>query len=499
MNASSFEFLIYGRMIVRIFCILLLLPILLVAEEAPADYSMAATDSTYADSLSEEKEFTDYLKHPLTYIVQPVLDILVYPLAAPIRYASKHDVIEKSAEALAFGENKNIFLYPTFNIKPGTKTMLGLEYRHRNMILEKDYFVANASLFVNSDLKFSVRYTKRNLFGSDFFAGGRLDWQMDRDAAYSIPRSLTLHDNDEPFVYTDSTYSAQFRVGHSLPYVRNMDVQAQVGVERNLYDYPDVKDTILRCHPIFDPNARGFYQNHYEIPLSLTLTYDNTDAPFVPTKGSRISTTWTYVNVTDYTGAHVRPGANDWNHDYQKFDFVAQHYFYLGKDNSQYGLSVKEAREFRKFYTDFSWEETLRLWRPENIQQTLLNRRVLAVQFRLRQMWEMEEGGAPFNAFLNAGGTFPLRGYTRRYTDYALKGISVEYRWPIDRLVDGVLFDEYVMYGRHWYGMDGEKLLNSWGFGIRVRKPDLYFFRIQIGFHGLHGFAAICTIAPEFQ
>ena len=110
MNASSFEFLIYGRMIVRIFCILLLLPILLVAEEAPADYSMAATDSTYADSLSEEKEFTDYLKHPLTYIVQPVLDILVYPLAAPIRYASKHDVIEKSAEALAFGENKNIFL-----------------------------------------------------------------------------------------------------------------------------------------------------------------------------------------------------------------------------------------------------------------------------------------------------------------------------------------------------------------------------------------------------
>ena len=75
----------------------------------------------------------------------------------------------------------------------------------------------------------------------------------------------------------------------------------------------------------------------------------------------------------------------------------------------------------------------------------------------------------------------------------------MEYRWPIDRLVDGVVFDEYVMYGRNWYGLDGEKLLNSWGFGIRVRKPDLYLFRVQIGFHGLNGFSVICTVAPEFQ
>ena len=153
----------------------------------------------------------------------------------------------------------------------------------------------------------------------------------------------------------------------------------------------------------------------------------------------------------------------------------------------------------RKFYTDFSWEETLRLWRPENIRNTLLNRRVLAVQFRLRQMWEMEEGGAPFTAFSTASTRYPLRGYSRVYTDYAMKGISLEYRWPIDRLVDGVIFDEYVMYGRTWHTFDSDKFLNSWGFGIRVRKPDMYFFRLQIGFHGLSGFVLICTIAPEFR
>jgi outer membrane protein assembly factor BamA len=80
-----------------------------------------------------------------------------------------------------------------------------------------------------------------------------------------------------------------------------------------------------------------------------------------------------------------------------------------------------------------------------------------------------------------------------------MKGISIEYRWPIDRLVDGVIFDEYAMYGRKWYSFDSEKIVNSWGFGVRVRKPDMYFFRVQLGFHGLDGFVFICTIAPEFR
>ena len=485
---------------VRFFLTFLLMPLLLCAEEVSNVDSLSGSSNVPDTAETDEsKSVSYYLTRPFAYVVQPLLDILVFPFSAPIRYVNKNDVIEKTVNALAFGKDKNIYLYPEFNLKPGTQTQMGLAYRHRNMIFRKDYFVANAALYVNSDLKFSLRYTKRNLFGSDFFVGGRANMVMDRDAGFAVPRSLTRFDTHEPFVYTDSSYGFQFRLGHPLVLVPNMDIQAQVGIEHRLYNYPDIKDTILVEHPLFDPSLRGFYQDHYQFPFSVSLTYDNTDAPFVPTRGFRISSTWTYTNVADYTGENVRPGANSKDHDYQSFDFVAQHYFYLGKDDSQYGLSVKEAREFRKFYTDFSWEETLRLWRPENIRRTLLNRRVLAVQFRLRQMWEMESGGAPFNAFFNAGGTFPLRGYTRRYSDYALKGISVEYRWPIDRLVDGVVFDEYVMYGRNWYGFDGEKLLNSWGFGIRVRKPDLYLFRVQIGFHGLNGFSVICTVAPEFQ
>lgn len=467
-------------------------------------FSLCASEpSVPADSAetSDKPEMTlsEYLMWPFSHVIQPALNILVFPFSAPIHYAVKNDVVETGVDAITFGKDRNIFIYPTFNLRPGATTMIGFAYRHRNMVLAKDYFVLAAGLFANSDLDFSARYTKRNVFGTEFLVGGRFDFEMDRDAGMSLPRSLTLADSDEEFSYTDSSYSAEFRVGRPLPMIPNMDFQATFGVVRKRFDIPDVGDTVLSQHPLFNPYDRGLYQRYNQFPVKLALTYDNLDAPYVPTRGSRLSVSWNYTHVGDYGGKNSSLRSNEFSHDYQALDFVAQHYFYLGKDSSKYGLSVKEARMARKFYTDFSWEETLRLWRPENIRTTLLNRRVLAVQFRLRQMWEMEKGGAPFTAFSTANTRYPLRGYSRVYTDYAMKGISLEYRWPIDRLVDGVIFDEYVMYGRTWHTFDREKLLNSWGFGVRVRKPDMYFFRLQIGFHGLSGFVLICTIAPEFR
>ena len=463
----------------------------------------AGEPSVPADSAetSDKPEMTlsEYLMWPFSHVIQPALNILVFPFSAPIHYAVKNDVVETGVDAITFGKDRNIFIYPTFNLRPGATTMIGFAYRHRNMVLAKDYFVLAAGLFANSDLDFSARYTKRNVFGTEFLVGGRFDFEMDRDAGMSLPRSLTLADSDEEFSYTDSSYSAEFRVGRPLPMIPNMDFQATFGVVRKRFDIPDVGDTVLSQHPLFNPYDRGLYQRYNQFPVKLALTYDNLDAPYVPTRGSRLSVSWNYTHVGDYGGKNSSLRSNEFSHDYQALDFVAQHYFYLGKDSSKYGLSVKEARMARKFYTDFSWEETLRLWRPENIRTTLLNRRVLAVQFRLRQMWEMEKGGAPFTAFSTANTRYPLRGYSRVYTDYAMKGISLEYRWPIDRLVDGVIFDEYVLYGRTWHTFDREKLLNSWGFGVRVRKPDMYFFRLQIGFHGLSGFVLICTIAPEFR
>jgi outer membrane protein assembly factor BamA len=124
---------------------------------------------------------------------------------------------------------------------------------------------------------------------------------------------------------------------------------------------------------------------------------------------------------------------------------------------------------------------------------------VLAFQFRFQGMWEVEKGGAPYSAFPVLSGRFPLRGYTNAWMSPFIMGLSAEYRWPVDRLVDGVVFDEYAMISdkiNHW---SKKQLYNSWGFGVRVRKPDMYLFRVQFAFHSWHGISLVLTIAPEFR
>ena len=456
--------------------------------EIRTDMSLAAG----ADYKDEKPLWLLAMIWPFNHIVQPLFDAAVFPFAGPIHYAVKYKVMETAVDMFAFGKEKNIFIYPTMNLKPGASTLLGFAYRHRNMLQEKDYYYLSGNYYANGDWSMNTRYTKRNFLGTDLFVGGRFAYWQDRNASCVLPGG------QKSFVYTDSSLSSFFRAGHPLPQIPNVNVEGGFGLNYYHEDLPDVEDSVLKSRT-FNRYERGLYQNFYAVPFKLEIDYDNVDAPFVPTTGYRAGLSFTYINVSDYRGRNTSSISNDKDHDYMSMDFFAQRYIFMGTSKSPYLLSSAEARQNRKFYTDFSWDETLRLWRPENIQTTLMNRRVLAFQFRMRQMWEAEKGGAPHTAFPTINARYPLRGYSGTFADRATMGLSAEYRWPIDRLVDGVVFDEYAMYMPSLSELDAGTLLNSWGFGVRVRKPDMYFFRIQIGFHGLHGIGFICTIAPEFQ
>ena len=111
----------------------------------------------------------------------------------------------------------------------------------------------------------------------------------------------------------------------------------------------------------------------------------------------------------------------------------------------------------------------------------------------------MEKGGAPHDVFVRLNANTPLRGYSDSWATHHMMSLSAEYRWPVDRFVDGVLFDEYAMIAPEVDEWSFSHFYNSWGFGIRVRMPNMYLFRVQFGFHGLHGVNLIITIAPEFK
>jgi len=473
----------------------------------------AVTDTTAkADSSATDKEddsesglgWIDFLAWPFIHIVQPVFNVAVYPIAQPIHYAVDNGVIEKSVDLITFGENRNILLYPMMNLKPGTATMLGFVYRHRSIVLPKDYVVLESQFFANGDWYVSARYSKQGIGGLPLYTAFRYQQYWDRDAFFVVPGSR------DKYVQPDSTIYVSWRLSGPLDSYRHWNLGSSFGMRYNDASLPEKFVDSILVDDRFPIESRGLYQSEFQFPMEISLVFDNLDYSFAPTRGRRLVLSGQYVIVNPYSGlaydAYDSSGTRESmfyqddaaKHDYIRTEIVFQQYILLGK-SKKFHMSPAEARESRRFYSDFSLDEALRPWHPSNVMNTLLERRVLAFQFRMIDVFEMEKGEAPFNAFPTVGARFPLRGYADLFSAYHVMGFSMEYRWPIDRFVDGVIFDEYALHAPEIDEWSMDRFFNSWGFGVRVRKPDMFWFRVQIGFHGLHGINLVMTIAPEYR
>ena len=476
------------------------------AKVAPVDTAAVevAPDSA-ATAAAEESSIKHFFSWSFNNIIQPTLNAIVYPIAQPLHYAFDNGVIETAVDLITFGEKRNILLYPIMNLKPGNSTMLGFAYRHRSLLLDRDYLVVSPQYYANGDWFFDLRYTKHRLFGTKFFGGIRFRQYWDRDASFILPGTK------EPFVQPDSSTLFDLRSGFPITDDGRWSLEFSGSVHFMDFSPPDKSQDSILIDRKFYVEDRGIYQKYMKYPLSVSLLYDNLDFPFAPSRGTRMELSGRYVFVGKYSGisaedlygADVPRGVRDFedngrNHDYLRTEFMLQHYFYFGKAQ-QYHFTRKEARLNRQFYTDFNWDATLRMWRPENVRETLFERRVIALQYRLVDVWEVDGGNADVDAFTWVGPRFPFRGYSDSWVTRHVMSLSMEYRWPIDFFVDGVLFNEYMMHAPGFKEWSFDRFYNSWGFGVRVRKPDMYWFRVQLGFHGLHGVNLVMTIAPEFK
>lgn len=429
------------------------------------------------------------LAWPFEYVLQPVFGLVLYPLRPPLGYISEHNLIDKGIQLITFGEEGQTFIYPTFNMKPGSGSSIGMAYRHRNFILPPDYYIGTASLFANGDWAVATRYTKKKLLGTEMSVGTSIRYAEDRDRSFRIPDS-------DSYVYADTSFDIRFNWGNPLN--ANWGWELMAGVDFRRMDLPDLQDTLLSEVDPFRLYG-GFYQDFNQYPLGLSVNYDTRDVPYAATRGSKFDASLIHVFVSDYQGPNTPEGIDvSGNHNYNQFEAKWQHYLLLGKQ--RYAMTTRESRENRKQMSNLSFSKAVSLFKPEQIRETLLERKVLVTQIRYRQMWESEAGMAPFVAFNSLGNSFPLRGYSDgAFTAYSVLGVSGEYRWPLDKLVDGVVFNEYGIFGRSWNNMPMQNLRNSWGFGIRVRKPDLFLTRFQLAFHGVHGIAMILTIKPAYD
>ena len=81
---------------------------------------------TVQDTSSSSMSFFEIISWPFIHVIQPFFGSLVYPISAPLHYAVDNGVADKAVDLITFGEKRNILIYPVFNLKPGSSTMIGV-------------------------------------------------------------------------------------------------------------------------------------------------------------------------------------------------------------------------------------------------------------------------------------------------------------------------------------------------------------------------------------
>jgi outer membrane protein assembly factor BamA len=222
---------------------------------------------------------------------------------------------------------------------------------------------------------------------------------------------------------------------------------------------------------VLDPSWRGLEKDWFDHILAFGISRDTRNNENIPLTGSNFS-----------LGGHYH--MNDANHDFLGWEGVWTGYYKLGKE--RYEITVDEERRAGPM----NIKKVLKGMEVKRLREQLLNRKVVVLRAYAAQSYEVGGGNRmPTYGLMTLGNDTPLRGYGgSRFRDYTVASVGAEYRFPVMRLLDGMIFNEYGVYGRTWDKINYLGVLkNSWGFGVNVRRPDIHLFRVHLGFHGLHG------------
>jgi len=423
--------------------------------------------------------FLNVVSWPLVYIVQPTVEFLMYPLIPPLIYISRENLIEKGQNLITYGENKQIMFYPIINAKLGNAANIGFAYWHSDLFFKDDNLFFSPHLYINADRDAALRYIKKNIRGSSFYWGFSASYNADGDNGFRDLRGVTYSFADSSFFFNQS-------VGFSL----DEDWGLGFGLGLNFYrfDLPSIDDDIIEGDEVVN---RGFYQHFNGYPMSITLSYNSLDEPYAATRGSKFSLGYSYTPVSYYSGSK--------GHNYHVVESRLVRYFLLG--NKSYAMTVAESNANLEKLKNLSLAEAIEMLNPINVKEAdILDRRILVTQIKARYLIEENEGKAPFTAMGGIGGNFPLRAYSDGYIAAPLvAGVSAEYRWPIDRFVDALIFNEYGIFGKDFSRLTTDNLKNSYGFGFRIRTPRFFIARFTVAFHGLQGVTLILTTKPEYN
>jgi len=415
---------------------------------------------------------------PFVHIVQPTIEFLLYPVIPPLIYVAREDLIEKGANLITYGEKKQITFYPIINASLGSAANIGFAYWHKDIFLNDDNAFLSAHRYINADWDVSMRYKKGTILGSSFYSRWGASYKEYGNNSFRNSEGVKLF-------FADSSVFLNSGLGFNL--FGAWSAEFSIAGNFHRFDYPSLEETI-----IYDEYAsnRGFYKEFRSYPVALALNYNSLDEPYSATKGSKFSASYSYVPISSYSGTK--------DHNYHVVESRFVNYLLLG--NKSYAMTVAESNANREKLKNLSFSDAIEMLNPINVKEIIVDRRVLITQLKARYMMEENKGKAPFIAMSGLGGNFPLRAYNEDFfTGAAVAGFSNEYRWPIDRYADMLIFNEYGIYSDDFGHLSSFNLRNSYGFGFRVRTNKLFISRFALAFHGRHGISVILTTKPEYN
>jgi len=456
----------------------ILILILIFAFCAEAQEAQEASSDTSIVNIERENLLLTVVSWPFVHIIQPTVEFLIYPMIPPLIYVSREDLIEKGANLITYGEKKQIMFYPIINASLGSAANIGFSYRHKELFFDNDEMFFSPHRYINADWDAAMRYKKSNILGTSFYSRMGANYREYGNNSFR-------NSEGTKFFFADSSIFFSYYFGFNL--FGNWETELGISSNFHRFNLPSLEDTIMNNRYTFN---RGFYRHFESYPISISLLYSSLDEPYSATKGSKFSVGYSYVPVSSYNGTK--------DHNYHVAESRLVNYLLLG--NKSYAMTVAESNANREKLKNLSFAEAIELLNPINVREVTFDRRVLITQLKARYMIEENKGKAPFTAMSGLGGNFPLRAYNEDFfTGAIVAGFSNEYRWPIDRYADMLIFNEYGIYSDDVGRFSSFNLRNSYGFGFRVRTPKLFISRFALAFHGLKGISVILTTKPEYN
>lgn len=420
---------------------------------------------------------------PIEKVANPLARYVLEPLEVPARYAERTEITDRGMRLVQLDSAGKIMLYPTMVMDGGMGSRLGGTFIDNGAFGPGSYLRLGGSIMINRDWYASLNLVSPSLSKSGVRSNLRLSAARSGEQAIWIPGEMKLGSGIAPGI----VWEARERV--------------EWGVDFLLGRWGTIEPTLRFARfEVRSPARRAGALD----TLPAMAWFDHGDRGVLPGTENSLQTgfVWGRSNV-DFEGTPSEGGTqslallrswSDGGGDAVSLSMDATRYLLLGTE--KYGYRKGDLDPYLKL----SPKAIVSVLDPSTLRKRLTQRRILALQFSARRMWELDPDHQPvsyFN-FPSYGGDAPARAYGgRRLMDRSVVGGSAEYRWPIWKFIDGSMFAEVAWAGKQWWEPNATGFAPGTGLGLRVRTPKQFLFRAQFAY-GLEGPRAIVTVSPEF-